>query len=171
MIREALSDLRDIINASTGASRTLDEALAELRLETAERLSAAGLQLDWTVEGETLADLPADRLHAVRSIVREAISNIIRHADASVATLRINCGKTDIHVQIRDDGKGFNALDTGSGFGLTSMQARVEALGGDFALMPSPSGTVITARFPLKAKSAVASTAPPVGSSPASILH
>ena len=149
MIREALADLRDIVNASIGESRTLEEILAELRLETAERLSAAGLRLDWTVRGDPPADLPADVSHAIRSIVREAISNIIRHAHASTAQVVIVCDTHEMRVDIRDDGRGFEASDMDRGFGLKGMKARVTDLDGRFSLIPSPSGTLIEAWLPI----------------------
>ena len=55
MVRETLTDLRNILNNLTGTTVSLDEALADLRLETAERLAAAGLTFKWRViDGKTM---------------------------------------------------------------------------------------------------------------------
>lgn len=154
MIREALSDLRDIINASAGAPRTVEETLAELRRETAERVSAADLELRWSVSGNGSAGLPATTVHALRSIVREAVSNVIRHAGASAVTIVIDLRGETAGLEIADDGGGFDPSDVTSGQGLESMRSRVEALDGEFAIRTDGNGTRVLVAVPLKGAAA-----------------
>ncbi len=148
MIREALSDLRDIINASSGAPRTAEEALAELRRETAERLSAAGLELRWSVNGADAAGVPPAIVHPLRSIVREAVSNVIRHAGATVVDVTATLDPDTMHLQISDDGAGFDPSGAANGHGLDSMKTRAQALGGLFAVETGDDGTTIRISLP-----------------------
>ena len=148
MIREALSDLRDIINASGATPRTADEALAELRHETVERVSAAGLEVRWSMNGAEAADLPPAIVHALRSIIREAVSNAIRHADASMVTVAIDLTPEATRLSIVDDGAGFDPIRVAPGHGLESMKTRAETLQGAFAVDTGGRGTAIRVSLP-----------------------
>lgn len=149
MIREALSDLRDIINNPSGITQTLDELLAELRLETAERLSAAGLSLHWSVEGETLSGVSAEIVHALRSIIREGVSNTLRHAKAASMTISVLLHHEHLQLTISDDGRGIPAHRTNhDGLGLDGIRARLEALGGTFETASANPGFSLCAIIP-----------------------
>jgi signal transduction histidine kinase len=77
--------------------------------------------------------------------VREAITNVGRHAQAS--TVRVTVEATDgFLLEIADDGCGFDPSQNG-GFGLTGMKERAESVGGTFELDTSPgAGTRIRVR-------------------------
>lgn len=150
MIREALSELRDIINHPSGAEQTLEETLAELRFETVERLSAAGHSLDWRVEGPQQSGISANIVHAVRSIIRESVSNTIRHAKASGMTISINLNKETLCLTISDDGRGLPETGLqGSGLGLESIHARLSALDGTLETSNLQSGFRLSAEIPI----------------------
>lgn len=151
MIRDALSDLRDILNNVTGLPQTIEESLAELRLETAERLSAAGLTLQWTSPDEDATPLCPIAAHALRSIVREGVSNSIRHANATSVAVEIKHVQQQLELTIRDDGQsaaGGLQHDTGTGSGLAGIRARLEALKGQMDIIDSGSGFTLKACFP-----------------------
>jgi len=82
--------------------------------------------------------------------VQESLTNAIRHAQAKNVTVkldetRLQSGGTApdrITLTVEDDGRGI-ASDVRHGFGLTGMQERVRALGGEFALVPRPGGGTI----------------------------
>ncbi|AKI03538.1 signal transduction histidine kinase (plasmid) [Hoeflea sp. IMCC20628] len=148
MIRDALSDLRDIINNVTGLPQTLDESLAELRLETAERLSAAGLAMRWTSHGDDDAPVSPIATHALRSIVREGVSNSIRHANAKTVTVEIAHANGWLALTISDDGQCAAAdLQRGTGSGLAGIRARVVALKGQMEIIESGPGFTLKAQF------------------------
>jgi len=86
---------------------------------------------------------------AVRSVLREALTNIAKHAGAQRVRIRIEAGPAGILLEIEDDGHGFDpgAIRTDA-LGLAGMNQRVELLGGDFDVLSRIGGpTVVTARF------------------------
>jgi len=129
MIREALADLRGIINDAADPG-SLEEALADLRHETAERLSANHIALDWPLEEGEADEAPTGLVHTLRSIVREAVSNVIKHAGATEVRISIRLADGLLQATIEDDGVGFAAREATSGRGLANMRNRAESLGG-----------------------------------------
>lgn len=150
MIRDALSDLRDIINNVTGVPQSLDESLAELRLETAERLFAAGIALRWSSHGADDAPVSPVAANALRSIIREAVSNSIRHANASSVSVAIGHADDRLELTISDDGQstaGDQPRDGGSGTGLAGMRVRLAGLKGRMEIIESGPGFTLKAQF------------------------
>ncbi|MCE8006341.1 ATP-binding protein [Aestuariivita sp.] len=149
MIGQTLSDLRDIIRNATRPGLPVEEALADLRAETAERFEPTGITLNWEAQGQPDTALAPDPAHALRSLVREGVSNIIRHSSARSASVHIDYRPDQITVQMTDDGRGLSENSTGTGSGLQSMHDRVRALDGTFEIRDQGTGTSITATFPL----------------------
>jgi signal transduction histidine kinase len=89
--------------------------------------------------------------------VRELLVNVIKHADAHKVTVSIRRVNEQIHIDVEDDGKGFDsvkAISTGiedTKFGLFSIRQRLEQLGGQFEIDSEPGrGSKITMTAPLK---------------------
>ena len=149
MIRETLTDLRDIINnASTGAP-TLDETLADLRIETAERLASVNIALDWTNTSDEIAPVPSAAAHALRSVIREAVSNVIRHSGASRIRIAIERKDGRIALVIDDDGHGFDAEALVAGNGLANIRGRISGLRGELTFSALEPGSRLVAAFPV----------------------
>lgn len=149
LIRETLSDLRDIINDTSRVGHSFDEMLAGLRAETTERLSIAGVTLSWSVKDEGTPHISPKTIHALRSIVREAVSNVIKHATASNAAIEIQCLNGEIKVSIEDNGKGYENTNNTLGHGLSNMKSRIIGLNGDLLLTNKGSGLHLQATFPV----------------------
>ncbi|MCH8489902.1 MAG: ATP-binding protein [Oceanicaulis sp.] len=148
LIRATIGDLRDVIRNAEGEPAPFDSLMADLRSETADRLEAAGLELDWRVDAER-EDAPLRvAMQTLRALVREAVSNAIRHARASALSVELVLEGDALTLTVRDDGRGFDPDAGRAGHGLDNMAARVEALGGDFSIETGPSGSALTARFP-----------------------
>lgn len=88
------------------------------------------VRIDQHLDEETLALIPAPQTADVLNILREAISNAIRHGGARRITLRAGRSDREIALSVQDDGAGFNAEARSSGHGLTNMRTRAEHLGG-----------------------------------------
>jgi signal transduction histidine kinase len=92
---------------------------------------------------------------ALYRIVQEALSNVVKHAQAQHVEVRLNYGD-QLLVFIRDDGRGFempdrmDALSDQGHFGLIGMRERAELIGAQLAIQSMPGvGTTIALHIPL----------------------
>lgn len=99
-----------------------------------------------------LPTLPAAVEEAALAIVSEAITNVVRHADAKHCTVTIKIKMSDIlDVVVVDDGCGISSSHT-TGIGLNSMRQRATDLRGSFRIHPlAGGGTEVSATLPLTA--------------------
>jgi len=149
IIRETLSDLREIINGASRPELSFDEALAGLRLESAERLETAHITLDWNIIADQAPPLTAQAAHGLRSIVREAISNIIKHSQATQAQVEIQYQDEAVSIIIGDNGIGCDPTSTHTGNGLANIRTRITALHGTFEFANDEGGLKLIVTFPL----------------------
>jgi signal transduction histidine kinase len=148
----ALDDSRAAIAALTRPlDEPLDAALARNAIEVAERLGGrADLHLEAGLE------VPAATRESLVRIVREAVTNAVRHGRA--ARIAVSLSRDDeLRLAIVDDGCGFDAAarptHPDAGFGLLSMGERAEALGGALAVRSAPgAGTTIEVVLPCPAQ-------------------
>lgn len=85
----------------------------------------------------------------VYRIVQEGLTNIAKHANATVVQLHIQTDLSGIVLSLEDDGKGFNVDESVIGFGLQGMQERAIEMGGNLEILSQPgAGCRITASFP-----------------------
>lgn len=84
-------------------------------------------------------------------IIQEAMTNIIKHADATHVQVKLSRAKGELKLFIRDNGRGFKPNGASSGLGLATMQERVKLLGGTMEVLSRPGqGTTIKAGIPLR---------------------
>jgi signal transduction histidine kinase len=83
-------------------------------------------------------------------ITREALANVVKHAEAQTAWVRVVDGPGRVVVEVRDDGHGFDPVGVHAGhFGLESMRSRASEIGGLLTISSSPgSGTVVRVDAP-----------------------
>jgi two-component system, NarL family, sensor histidine kinase DesK len=124
--RQALADVRATVSASRVAS--LARELAGAR----EALRAAGIEADLPL---AVDDVPADRQQAFAFVVREGVTNAIRHSGAS----RVTVSLTPTSVEVVDDGVGSPA-GTPAGNGISGLTERLAAIGGWVDAGPTPQG-------------------------------
>jgi signal transduction histidine kinase len=95
-------------------------------------------------------EISLDLKHALYRIAQEALHNIVRHAQASHVTLSLTQHPGEIHLQIRDDGRGFDPSHPYPGhLGVRSMQERASKAGGTITVTStSGQGTSITVCLP-----------------------
>ncbi len=87
----------------------------------------------------------------VMATVREAVTNVGRHARATKASVRLSVGNDECLLQVIDNGRGLGQRETaeGGGLGMNNMQRRAEKLRGSFEVRSQSGGTVLTWRVPL----------------------
>jgi signal transduction histidine kinase len=149
--KEALVELRSIV----GVLRQSDESAPRQPVAGLDRLehlvsrtSRAGLEVHTIVHGEP-RPLPTGLDRAAFRIIQESLTNIVRHAKASAATVRIQYGEQALVLQVDDDGRSLTGPPK-EGNGIIGMRERATALGGTITATRTPSGGLrITAQLPL----------------------
>lgn len=136
--RQALTDVRDAIRGYRSRGLVAELAQAKSTLET------AGLTVQ--CDAATTVKLPAVQESVLSLAVREAVTNVVRHARARTCRMRLEQQNGSCCLEIQDDGMGGSH---GEGNGLRGMRERVEMLGGTL-LRETRSGTKITITLPTK---------------------
>jgi signal transduction histidine kinase len=145
-VQRALDESRGAISA---LSRPLHEPLHVALAHTAEEVTGrlgASLELDLD---DRIAVTPGSE-EALTRILREAISNAVRHGRARTVRVKLSNGN-GIRLRVSDDGSGFDPSGPRSegSYGLISMRERTETLGGTFKLSTQPGrGTSVEVRLP-----------------------
>jgi signal transduction histidine kinase/ligand-binding sensor domain-containing protein len=112
------------------------------------RSDAIRLHLDFP---EDIPDLPlgAEARHQLALSIREALTNVVRHARATRVIFSLRISGESLVLEIKDDGRGLQNGER-KGNGLTNMRERLEQVGGSFDCVSAQgSGTTITLRVPL----------------------
>jgi len=108
--------------------------------ETAAQYSANGLRVSVDAPGQ-LPPLPAAVEAATYRIAQEAMTNVVRHAQASECVVRLALDEMveTLHLEIEDDGRGLPP-ERGHGVGIASMRERAAELGGHCVVDTLPAG-------------------------------
>jgi signal transduction histidine kinase len=153
LAREALEEMRLSVRGLTGRPVRLIDALGDWRAEVVSRLNQAGIEADWVAPEDAPHTLAARAYVQTTRILREAVSNIIKHSGASHCTVTCTVGEEDFHLVVQDNGRGIpleldGRLDRGHG--MSSMKHRAKQLQGQCLVESGPGyGTVIRLTLPL----------------------
>jgi two-component system sensor histidine kinase DesK len=139
--RQALSEVRDAIRGYRSQGLSAELARARSTLETA----GVAVQCE-----AARIEMPALHESVLSMAVREAVTNVVRHAHARNCTLRLEQQNGSCRLEIEDDGRG-GLHDEGNG--LRGMRERVEMLGGTLN-RDSEAGTKLIIHLPLKQSAA-----------------
>ncbi|ADJ26774.1 integral membrane sensor signal transduction histidine kinase [Dehalogenimonas lykanthroporepellens BL-DC-9] len=163
-ISEAVSYIGDVCRRT---SREVRDVILDLRHETVDEGIAtliSGIAGQWgartgtAVEFESAGDdrvLPAETAHQLRNIVSEALTNVERHAAASMVTVNLKLTGDSLSLEISDNGRGLDGVVNLDEFvaagklGLAGIRERVELLGGRFQVESSGNGTMLLVEIPL----------------------
>lgn len=144
LARQALDEMRLSVQGMVREPLRAADVLADWRAETVQRLMTAGLQVEWTA-----AEPPADFLVPARAqvqltrVLREAVSNVIRHSGARRCRVTVHMAHEQLALTVEDDGVGMDvAGSTDKGHGLGGIERRVRTLGGQSAWRVSVLGGV-----------------------------
>jgi PAS domain S-box-containing protein len=152
LARTVLADLRAMVHElrpASSAQHGLDDAVRALVASTVHR---TGLQFDLHV-GEGLEQIPPAVAEDAYRIVAEAIHNVVKHAEARTAVVRLALRNHRLTATVADDGVGCHPRTepgAATGYGLTSMRERAQRWGGEVTITPLPEkGTSVRAVIPL----------------------
>ena len=138
-LREIISDLRPAALDALGT-----QAAVETLVERARSRSGLAIEctIDLAYESGRAATRHVPTLEAgIYRVAQEAISNAVKHAEASRLVIKLNEDDELLALSVEDDGRGFEMAETsGTGFGLIGMRERVDLLGGTLRVTSTPGG-------------------------------
>ena len=109
-----------------------------------------GIWIEQRLDEAAVAVIPPQQTSDIMNILREAVSNSLRHGHARHITLLAGRSDQTIALAVQDDGAGFLATAGGAGHGLPDMQARATALGGTIHVESAPGkGTRVLLTLPV----------------------
>lgn len=146
-VRQIIFNLRPMALDDLGLIPTIRRYLEGLREKGAPEIefSAAGH------EGQ----IPSAYKAALFRIIQEALNNVIKHSQASLAQIRVEFTGDEVIIQVKDNGCGFSYEEVANGenlghFGLLGMKERADLLNGSFNVTTAKGkGTVISVEVPL----------------------
>ncbi|HEY9721468.1 MAG TPA: sensor histidine kinase, partial [Oscillatoriaceae cyanobacterium] len=145
-LRRSIWDLR---------SRELDQFdVARALLHTSQHIAeGTQLRIEVETEGDALP-LPETVEENLLRIGQEAVTNVVKHSGATLATIRLGFSHNTVTLTVKDNGKGLVpeklAAISHNHFGLVGMTERAKRLGGRFSVASMPGeGTTITVSLPL----------------------
>jgi signal transduction histidine kinase len=146
---EALDELRATLAVvrRDGSDGTRSPAPGLDRLEELrQRMADAGVQVRIDTDGDP-GELPAAVQLAGYRVVQESLTNVLRHGEARIASVRIRYETGAVHIAVSNPISG--APGQGDGLGIPGMRERVTSLGGQLTAGPTPDGRFeVTARIP-----------------------
>jgi signal transduction histidine kinase len=151
--RSSLDEVRGVVSALRDDEAPYHPApsLADLP-DLIENVRATGITVELALPDD-LEAIPKQTGAAVYRITREALTNVVRHAHASAASVHVDHQDGRIDLAIHDDGTSAvtrGGSESGKGHGIAGMRERAEALGGSLSAGPSPEGGfLVTASLPI----------------------
>jgi signal transduction histidine kinase/ligand-binding sensor domain-containing protein len=154
--RQMLKSLDEIVWAINPRNDTLPSLISYLGQHAVEFLRAAGVRCVIDLpDNPPEITVPSDLRHHVFLLVKEALTNVVRHAQARTVHLEVKIEAGSLQVSIEDDGCGFDYVAGDShGNGLRNMRKRMAALAGEFE-MKSQSGAGTRVRLKVRLPGAV----------------
>lgn len=143
VVKSMMKQLHPLILTELGLKATLEDLLNHW----AERTSTLSFTLHYD---DAVDNMDRTITIQVYRVIQECLTNIIRHANASHASVSLTIEAGILQLQVTDDGQGCHLDATSSGFGLLGMKERIKLLGGRFSVHSSPNkGLKINAQIPI----------------------
>lgn len=150
-LQDCIADMRLVIEVSEPQDASLGSVIGGVRYQLEHRLASAGLHLVWEI-GDIPEELdlgPTRTLQLVR-IMQEAVSNVLKHADATIVRVVLEVSPEALRLAVIDNGHGFSPAASPSGHGLANMRHRAKEIGGQLVIESAASGTMVEVRLPLE---------------------
>lgn len=150
--RDTTRALDEIVWAANPSNDTLEGLINYICKYAQEYLAVAGLRYRLDVPTHLPAvPVAPDVRHNVFLASKEAVTNIVRHAKASVAWIRLNLQPGHFTLEIEDNGRGLAGVDEKAGRnGLCNMRKRMEDIRGEFSIGTAPGGgTLVRLTVPI----------------------
>ena len=160
LIHAAIRDIRNFI-LGLGPEYLEGSSLAGALAGLADEVRVNG-QIEARIDLASRVELDADKSAQLMHLAREALSNVVRHAGATLVTIQLDQRDEFLTLRIADNGHGFDVTQTQSKGhrGLANMRGRARTLGGSLDVESSPQGTLLIFRLPLLEATSARGTGP-----------
>jgi len=143
--QDALENLRDL------ARGIYPPLLADQGLLAALQSQARKAPVPVTVDASPIGRYPQEAEAAVYFCCLEALQNVAKYAEASLARVKLGVEDGELTFEVSDDGRGFDSATTPLGSGMQNMADRLAALGGSIDVRSNPgAGTTVRGRIPVQ---------------------
>lgn len=161
--RQRIDDLREVVNSAVHEVRRIANGLRpaaldhlglqgalERMVEDAEQIHDIDIEL--TIEIRDFGKLSNPLQTTIYRIVQEGLTNVARHSGAKLVFIRVAQRRSEVVVEIEDDGRGFDqGSQSNQGLGVSGMIQRTALLAGEFNILErAQGGTIIRARIPVR---------------------
>ncbi|WP_456242992.1 sensor histidine kinase [Sporosarcina thermotolerans] len=152
---EAEKELADIRQTASTALKEVRELVADMRAtklteevtRIGQILSAAEIEL--RIEGvPNVSNIPSNVENVLSMCLKEAVTNVVKHSDASVCEVMFKHTADEVAIVVRDNGKGIQGRASSVGAGLKGMRERLEFVNG-LLVIEDDGGTKLTIRMPI----------------------
>ena len=148
LTRDSMKEIRQFLAGGTTKPLVPGTLLEKLREEA--RFLRDGMGLDVILESEPDdLELSAETEREVYFVLREALTNVMRHSHASTVNIQLSQENGRLAGSLIDNGVGFSVIQQDTGVGLTAMAQRLQKIGGELFVESSPgNGTKIVFSVP-----------------------
>jgi PAS domain S-box-containing protein len=148
--RELVDSMSDIVWAINPTKDHLSDLSQRMRRFASDVLTARQIDFRFkTPDREHDISMGANIRRELFLLFKEAVNNLVRHSGCTEADLEFGAEPDCLVLVVSDNGRGFDASQSGDGHGLQSMRERTQGLGGHFEIVSHPGrGTLLTFRIP-----------------------
>jgi signal transduction histidine kinase len=149
--QQAVRQLRDVVWSVDAQNDSFSALLDRLRDHAHEVLSLAEVEVDFFADPALTGEpLSLEARQALYLIFKESLHNIVKHARATVVTIRLGRDGRWLNLTVQDDGVGLPANLKSSGHGLANMKRRAAGVGGDVVYeTPTEGGHRVRVQLPV----------------------
>ncbi|HEX7385471.1 MAG TPA: ATP-binding protein [Burkholderiaceae bacterium] len=130
-VRHTLKDLKTLTRGLAAPGHRLSHAAPEWKADLTQRLAAAHIDLQWSLSYDEDLLLSVVQWSALTRVLRELVSNVIAHAQATLVTVDFQLRDDRLDLSVSDDGVGRAPREWAHGLGLGGVRKRVKQLGGE----------------------------------------
>lgn len=148
--RDALRDVRAIVSGASQTGGLLSSLMEDWRAEVQERCELANIELEWMIVNDHDGLLQDGQHYHVRRILRELISNAIKHTSTPRLCVVVTSDNSNLSLSVRDFGEHPSEQDSDFqvGNGLASVNRRVKDLKGIVSWKSAKPGSLVQVEIP-----------------------
>jgi PAS domain S-box-containing protein len=149
LARDSLNEARRSVRALRPQALEREELFEALKTLLTKMTAGTGLRSEFILQGQS-RQLPQGWDENILRIAQEALTNALRHADASHFRALVAFDQDGVRLELNDTGSGFDPEGKHGGFGLLGIKERVDRMGGQLKIRSSKqSGTALSITLPL----------------------